>query len=281
MRVIVAMVGLLLLLSVVACDAEQTNTKLATSTETSDLEDAGLPSNAGLPKSLIEIKKDADLKLYEWDSNERQRLSTYSLNLSGLMLLPVDALSPLTIWNESNRTHQYGQKATIFEIRRAAYFTALMAADCSAVRAADISDSNGATPSDAAGLRHPVGAHLNGYSADLSYACFEKSSGDYRGLAWTFYSLLESAYVASILTAYKSEALALITDWYNKGIVEYEAVVRFTNDLWQDTTLNHDYHMHVNSTTREGLFTDPSNSYYRCYSAQVTSVGTIWKRISC
>jgi len=155
------------------------------------------------------------------------------------------------------------------------------------LRVGDMSASNGGTPTDSAGLRHPSGAHINGHFADLSYIGLSGnppstvSDLDVEGTAWVVHSLLESTAVVSILTAYKAVLVLKAREWHEADLISYEALTRFENDLWQDASLNHTGHMHVNTYTRDGLLTSPRNSYYRCFQATNGSWGTQWSPVSC
>jgi hypothetical protein len=236
-------------------------------------------------------------RLGAWEAEERIRL----VGLAGgraddtpvesgrLFQLPLDASSPLQLWHVDNRSHQYGRLTILFDVRRAALFASWMKAGRPPVLAADLSDSDGSTPSDAVGLRHPSGAHILGYSSDLSYIGLSTEVSppsriediDVDATTWLIYGLLQSTSVESILTAYRDAFVGKAQEWYDAGWISFEAITRFKNDLWQDSTLNHTGHLHVNTGQRDGLFASPRNDYYRCYRATTGSYGTIWSKASC
>ncbi|MBC7693195.1 MAG: hypothetical protein H7222_15630 [Methylotenera sp.] len=223
-----------------------------------------------------ELFRKAQSFIAKWDDRER------ALNRSSgvLTLLPLDSNSPLIAWYPESREHQYGRRSILFDLRRAASFLAFMRPDLPALRAGDLSDSDGSTPSDRLGLRHPRGTHVQGYFADVSYPGFAQDPAthpeltpasldrvDLEGTAWVLYSLFESDSVETILTAYRAPLLALITEEYERGVVPYEGVARFQNNLMQDDSLNHGGHLHINTAEKSGLSGSPQGDVYRCRHA--------------
>ena len=250
-----------------------------------------------------ELFQKARSSIAKWDDQERA-LSRSSGSSSlvessdSLTLLPLDSNSPLIAWYPESRRHQYGRRSIQFDLRRAASFLAFMRPDLPALRAGDLSDSDGSTPSDRLGLRHPSGTHVHGYFADVSYPGFAQDPAahpeltpasldrvDLEGTAWVLYSLFESDSVETVLTAYRAPLLALITKEYEQGVVPYEVVARFQNNLMQDDSLNHGGHLHINTAEKSGLRGSPQGDVYQChraYSDHSQSVPmTVWSRHPC
>ncbi|OFZ19694.1 MAG: hypothetical protein A2X94_16700 [Bdellovibrionales bacterium GWB1_55_8] len=243
-------------------------------------------SDDELPSDWSQARLRADKGILSWDVAERLRLGAVAPN--ALVLFPFDSNSPVLGWYPENRIYQYGQKFLVFDVRRAATYLELVYPAAAAPLLGDLSQQDGATPADAAGLRHPAGSHVSGLSVDLSYlgrdgirAPVTLEDLDVDANAWFLYALFESASVGTIITAYKDAFVSRAEDWYAAGLISFEALIRFRNDLWQDATLNHWGHMHVNSSNRAGIYSDTSQSLYRCYRATSGSYGVIWARVGC
>jgi hypothetical protein len=248
-----------------------------------------LDSSADASASSSALKQrlqSATADMQSWDQAERARLGNPSSEDGTLIQLPLNSESPLAVPSATERTYQYAKRTVVFDSRRAAKFLALMRPDLAPLQCWDMSMADGSTPSDSQGLRHPAGAHVGGISADLSYAGSgltppaNAAQVDMEGTAWIMYSLLQSPNIESIYTAYKAPLVAQAEAWYSAGIIRFETLTRFRNDLWQDTSLNHGTHLHINTASRPGLLLTPANDFYRCYHATVGSFGTIWSLVS-
>lgn len=238
------------------------------------------------PLRAARIRTESEIR--SWESSERGRLGSPVSDSGALIHLPLDGTSPLQAWYAESRNYQYGRKTLIFEVRRAAQFASQMRSTAPSLRAGDMSMPSGATPQDRAGLRHPSGSHVNGFFIDLSYlgnganpTPHALAEIDVEATSWVIYSLLESLAVESILTAYRDAFVAQAENWYQRGVVGFEVLARFRNALWQDASLNHTGHMHVNTATRPGLLLGTRNSYYRCRRAQTVGNATSWVEIAC
>lgn len=239
------------------------------------------PSTEVIEDQARQKLANAQSLVLQWEAEERARFGNVSADNGSLELLHIDQFSPVVPWFIQNRSFQYGRASVQFDLRRAAYFAGVLQG-LSTLYVGDLSASDGSTPSDAAGLRHPQGAHIDGFSADVAYPGIVEGSGvDYRQTTWILYSLFESTGVATIITAFREEILTIARELFNNNLIEEQALARFEIDVWQDSTLNHDSHFHINTTTRDGLLSSPSNSYYRCFTVFRGSYGTVWSRTSC
>jgi hypothetical protein len=138
---------------------------------------------------------------------------------------------------------------------------------------------DGSTPSIQMGgaktLLHPAGSHENGKDIDISYlkrTGLGEESGtsgmDMEKNFWFMYSILQSTSVDLVITAYKDDYVAIARDLYQRGIISDLAVGRF-NSLVDDSSLNHDKHMHVTVTNMANRYVSrkfkPADDVYNCY----------------
>lgn len=248
--------------------------------------DFGMPGSgtgSAPDRALAAALERAITGIESWDRAERARWGSPTTEDGALHALPLDGMAPVRTAAEI-RPYQYARRTVLFDVRRAAQFLKLIRPDLPPFLVGDMSMSDGSTPVDAWGLRHPAGAHVGGVSADLSYpgrtTAMPASLAelDIEAAAWMMYSLLQSPAIESVYTGYKEPLLAKAIEWRGVGLIGDEALTRFRNDLWQDTSLNHGSHLHINTASRPGLLLDPRNDFYRCFDATSGAYGTIWSR---
>ena len=178
---------------------------------------------------------------------------------------------------------QYGTGDTFYVLRRAAEFVKMLFPDQTSVRVVDVSDQDGHTPAVSVNgsqlLLHPKGAHEGGKDADVAYIEYASAAGqgadkpvsyDMEKNFWFLYMVLQSSSVDMVITAYKSEFVAMARTLYQRGLISDIAAGRF-NVLMEDHELNHDKHMHIsignaNNNNISRKFQE-ADDVYNCYLA--------------
>ena len=162
-----------------------------------------------------------------------------------------------------------------YVLNRAGSFFSKLWTQKKTVFLADMSNANGETPSVGSGqnriFRHPVGSHIKGQDVDIPY--IKQSNGtdlDWEANFWLFYSLMQNTGVDLIITAYKSEFIALAQQAYRQGLINHIALARFDSvRMLQDTGLGHDDHLHVSVRNGDNDSISKkfslSDNVYNCY----------------
>ena len=207
------------------------------------------------------------LKVRKWEELERLK---NPINISrALQKLPLSSiLAPAA---PTHRQFHYGSPDLIYVLRRAAVFLSALYPSLEAIPVGDLSSSKGDTPSIDGVVLHPVGSHVRGRDADITYLkrrevadrtvadrtvanrtvanrtvarTIAAKAIDFEKNFWLLFGLLQSTGTDYVISAYRQNFIAYAQEGLRLGLFNEHVAGRF-NLITADRSGNHDRHMHI------------------------------------